>query len=134
MRKRKKLKLQQEAEQHIAEEVLRQDDDEVLSGLYLFGEVIDRSKKTIPQTSTEVVTYEIQDKAGRRYFVDEYSPQNYLERGENIEIPVYVSVQKTERRNRLRIQCPATENQFSRNTLLDMRLRARVPHEKKPHS
>ena len=94
MRKRKKIKLQQEAEQHITDEVLHQDDDEVLSGLYLFGEVIDRSKKTIPQTSTEVVTYEIQDKSGRRYYVDEYSPQNYLERGENVEIPVYVKAFK----------------------------------------
>ena len=94
MRKRKKIKLQQEAEQHLANEVLHQDDDEILSGLYLFGEVIDRSKKTIPQTSTEVVTYEIQDKTGRRYFVDEYSPQNYLERGENVEIPVYVKAFK----------------------------------------
>ena len=47
MRKRKKIKLQQEAEQHIAEEILHQDDEEVLSGLYLFGEVVDRSKRTI---------------------------------------------------------------------------------------
>ena len=94
MRKRKKIKLQQEAEQHIAEEILHQDDEEVLSGLYLFGEVVDRSKRTIPQTSTEVVTYVIQDNAGRRYYVDEYSPQNYLERGENVEIPVYVKAFK----------------------------------------
>ena len=94
MRKRKKIKLQQEAEQHIAEEILHQDDEEVLSGLYLFGDVVDRSKRTIPQTSTEVVTYVIQDNAGRRYYVDEYSPQNYLERGENVEIPVYVKAFK----------------------------------------
>ena len=94
MRKRKKIKLHQEAEQHIAEEILHQDDEEVLSGLYLFGEVVDRSKRTIPQTSTEVVTYVIQDNAGRRYYVDEYSPQNYLERGENVEIPVYVKAFK----------------------------------------
>ena len=90
MRKRKKIKLQ-------SEEILHQEteqDDEALSGLYLFGEVIDRSKRTIPQTSTEVVTYVIQDNTGRRYYVDEYSPQNYLERGENVEIPVYVKAFK----------------------------------------
>ena len=32
----------------------------------------------------------IQDKNGRCYYVDEYSPQNYLERGEYLEILVYV--------------------------------------------
>ena len=90
MRKRKKIKAQ--AEQ--SEEILHDDDDEALSGLYIFGEVIDRSKRTIPQTSTEVVTYVIQDNTGRRYYVDEYSPQNYLERGENVEIPVYVKAFK----------------------------------------
>ena len=95
MRKRKKIKLQQEAEQHITDEILHQDDDnEILSGLYLFGKVFDRSKRTIPQSSTEVVTYIIQDNAGRRYYVDEYSPQKYLERGEEVEIPVYVKAFK----------------------------------------
>ena len=90
MRKRKRIKAQQEAEQH--EDFLQ--DDEVISGLYLFGEVVDRSKRTIPQTSTEVVTYVIQDNSGRRYYVDEYSPQSYLERGETVEIPAYVKAFK----------------------------------------
>ena len=67
MRKRKKLKLQQLQEEP-EQQNIQIDDDEVLSGLYLFGEVIDRSKRTIPQTSIEVVTYEIQDNAIRFFY------------------------------------------------------------------
>ena len=79
MRKRKKIKLQQESEQHLTNEALIQDDDnEILSGLYLFGKVFDCSKRTIPQSSTEVVIYIIQYNVERHYYVDEYSPQTIL--------------------------------------------------------
>ena len=55
MLRHKKLKLQQEDEQQA---LLQQQNDheETLSGLYLFGDVVDRSKRTISQTSIEVVT------------------------------------------------------------------------------
>ncbi len=64
-----------------------------LSGLYLFGQIIDRTRRTIPtrdNSNTEIVTYTIQDSAGRRYHVDEYAPDDYYDLGAYAEIPVYV--------------------------------------------
>lgn len=64
-----------------------------LSGLYVFGHVIDRTRRNIKTRnggSAEIVTYTIQDNNGRRYFVDEYSPEEYYELGESVEVPVYV--------------------------------------------
>ena len=73
-------------------------EEEILSGLYLFGAVIDRTRRTINTRSNnstaEIVTYTIQDTAGRRYYVDEYSPDEYYEIGESAEIPVYVKTFK----------------------------------------
>ena len=66
-----------------------------LSGLYIFGVVSDRSRRTIPtrdNSTAEIVTYTIQDNAGHRYYVDEYSPVSYHEVNSYIEIPVYVKV------------------------------------------
>ena len=71
--------------------------EEVLSGLYLFGKVIDRTRRTIKtknNSSAEIVTYTIQDNDGRRYYVDEYSPDTYYERNEEVEVPVYVKTFK----------------------------------------
>ena len=68
-----------------------------LSGLYLFGTVIDRTRRTINargNTATEIVTYTIQDTIGRRYYVDEYSPEEYYDLNEYAEIPVYVKTFK----------------------------------------
>lgn len=51
------------------------------SGLYLFGQVIDRTRRTIQtknNSTTEIVTYTIRDICDRRYYVDEYSPVSYL--------------------------------------------------------
>ena len=64
-----------------------------LSGLYVFGEVTDRTRRTVPtrdNSNAEIVTYTIQDTAGHRYFIDEYSPQRYNDIGTVVEIPVYV--------------------------------------------
>ena len=69
----------------------------VLSGLYLFGTVIDRTRRTIPtknNTTAEIVTYTILDTSGRRYYVDEYSPEKYFELSEYAEVPVYVKTFK----------------------------------------
>ena len=68
---------------------------ETFSGLYLFGRVIDRTRRKIQSrngSSMEIVTYTIQDLHGRRYFVDEYTPDQYREINEDVEIPVYVKV------------------------------------------
>ena len=70
-----------------------------LSGLYVFGQVIDRTRRTIKTRNdgqAEIVTYTVQDINGRRYFVDEYTPEQYCEIGEAVELPVYV---KTFRKN-----------------------------------
>ena len=70
--------------------------EEVLSGLYLFG--VDRTRRTIHprnnSSTAEIVTYTIQDANGRRYYVDEYSPDEYYELSEYAEIPVYVKTFK----------------------------------------
>ena len=71
--------------------------EENLSGLYLFGQIIDRTRRTIPtrdNSTAEIVTYTIQDSAGRRYHVDEYAPDDYYDLGAYAEIPVYVKTFK----------------------------------------
>ena len=68
-----------------------------LSGLFLSGQVIDRTRRTIQtrmDTTTQIVTYTIMDSASRRYYVDEYAPDEYHEIGDNIIIPVYVKTFK----------------------------------------
>ena len=71
---------------------------EVLSGLYLFGTVIDRTRRTINtrtnNSTAVIVTYTLQDTSGRRYYVDEYSPDEFYELNEYAEIPVYVKAFK----------------------------------------
>jgi hypothetical protein len=73
-------------------------EEEVLSGLYVFGTVIDRTRRTINtrknDSTAEIVTYTIQDNTGRRYYVDEYSPEEYFDLNEYAEIPVYVKTFK----------------------------------------
>ena len=54
--------------------------EEAYFGLYLFGTVIDRTRRTITtknnNSTTEIVTYTVQDATtGRRYYIDEYSPE-----------------------------------------------------------
>ena len=72
-------------------------DEAPLSGLYVFGQVIDRTRRTIKTRNdgqAEIVTYTVQDVNGRRYFVDEYTPEQYCEIGEAVELPVYVKTFK----------------------------------------
>ena len=67
----------------------------LLSGLYLFGQVIDRTRRTIQtrnNSTAEIVTYTIRDICDRRYYVDEYSPASYYDLNKYVEIPVYVKV------------------------------------------
>ena len=68
-----------------------------LSGLYIFGQVIDRTRRNVTtrnNNTTEIVTYAVQDKNGRRYFIDVYTPTQYYEVGEEIVVPVYVKTFK----------------------------------------
>ena len=72
-----------------------------LSGLFLSGQVIDRTRRTIQtrmDTTTQIVTYTIMDSSSRRYYVDEYAPNEYHEIGDNIIIPVYVKTFKKNNR------------------------------------
>ena len=57
MRKHKKLRQQQE--ELLQQEVSSSysDEEASFSGLYVFGEVVERTKRTLPNTTTEVVTY-----------------------------------------------------------------------------
>ena len=67
----------------------------LLSGLYLYGQVIDRTRRTIQtrnNSTPEIVTYTIRDICDRRYYVDEYSPVSYYDLNKYVEIPVYVKV------------------------------------------
>ena len=67
------------------------------SGLYIFGEITDRTRRTIPtrdSSTAEIVTYTVQDTVGHRYYVDEYSPEVYTDIGAMVEIPVYVKTFK----------------------------------------
>lgn len=74
-----------------------QHEEEVLSGLYIFGTVIDRTRRTIStknNSTAEIVTYTVQDTSSRRYYIDEYSPDEYYNLTEYVEVPVYVKTFK----------------------------------------
>jgi hypothetical protein len=66
------------------------------SGLFLAGTIVQRTKREIPSVNptTEVVTYQIIDDKDHNYYVDDYSPSEYHERGETVCLPVYVKAYK----------------------------------------
>lgn len=67
------------------------------SGLYVFGQVTDRTRRMIPtrdNATTEIVTYTIKDVYGHSYYVDQYAPSSYNDIGSIIELPVYVKTFK----------------------------------------
>lgn len=65
---------------------------EVPAGLIIRGVVTERTKRMVPfdNPTTEIVTYVISDKHDHKYYVDDFSPEQYFEIDENIESPVYV--------------------------------------------
>ena len=67
-----------------------------VSGLFLAGTVVQRTKREIPSVNptTEVVTYQIIDDKDRNYYVDDYSPSEYYECGANVIFPIYVKPYK----------------------------------------
>lgn len=61
-------------------------------GLFLSGTVIDRTRRMVPHDNptTEIVTYTIQDNCNRRFFVDDYAPDDYHEINTSICLPIYI--------------------------------------------
>lgn len=62
------------------------------SGLYLFGTVVDRTRRLVPKDNptTEIVTYTAQTNQNTKIFIDEYAPSSYYDIGADISVPVYV--------------------------------------------
>lgn len=69
------------------------------SGLFLFGQVIDRTRRYVPKDTptTEIVTYTVQTERDSKYFVDDYAPDSYYDVGSDVCFPVYIKTYK--RRN-----------------------------------
>lgn len=63
-----------------------------LMGIHLGGTVVDRTRRMVPRDNptTEIITYTLETDGHRRYFVDDYAPTEYYERGDYILVPVYV--------------------------------------------
>jgi hypothetical protein len=66
------------------------------SGLYLFGRVIDRTRRHVPKDNptTEIVTYLIQSNQNSKFYVDDYAPNSYYEIGDDISLNVYIKTYK----------------------------------------
>ena len=62
------------------------------SRLYLFGKVIDRARRKVPQNkpTTEVVTYLVQRNRDSKSFVDNYAATSYYEPGTEVSFPVSI--------------------------------------------
>lgn len=63
------------------------------TGIYFRGIVSERRRRKVPKDNptTEVVTYTFYDEENHTtYFVDDYAPDDYLEKGEYVEIPVRI--------------------------------------------
>jgi hypothetical protein len=85
------------------------------SGLYLFGRIIDRTRRHVPKDNptTEIVTYLVQSNRDSKFYVDDYAPDSYYDIGADVSFNVYIKTYK--RRNgepsyTLNIQ----QNDFSR--------------------
>ena len=94
------------------------------SASYPFGTEIVRTRRTIHprnnSSTAEIVTYTIQDANGRRYDVDEYSPEAYYELSEYAEVRSMSGIQETNRRYRLFLLCPNTRWHDAGRTLLTL--------------
>lgn len=59
-------------------------------GLFIRGIVEGRTKRLVGDKNKEVVKYKL--KAGEKtFFIDAWSPEQYLSVGDDVEIPVYVN-------------------------------------------
>lgn len=68
------------------------EDPSRISGLFISGKVMDRSRRMVPKINptTEIVTYLIQDGYGRKYYVDHFEPEGYFNIGESVCLPIYI--------------------------------------------
>ena len=63
-----------------------------MNGLSLSGTVIDRTRRMVPHDNptTEIVTYTVQDDFNRKFYVDDYAPNEYHDRNTPVCFPVYI--------------------------------------------
>ena len=68
------------------------DDQWKVMGLHVGGIIIERTRRMVPldNPTTEIITYTLEGKDHRKYYVDDYAPAHYFERGSYIDVPVYV--------------------------------------------
>ena len=61
-------------------------------GLYVTGKIVNRTRRRVPKINptTEVVTYTLDDEAGRKNYVEDFAPTSYHELGEYVTFHVYV--------------------------------------------
>lgn len=66
------------------------------SGLYLFGKVIDRTRRHVPKDNpaTEIVTYLIQSNRDSKFYVDNYAPKSYYDIGADVSLSVFIKTYK----------------------------------------
>lgn len=65
-------------------------------GLILSGQIIDRTRRLVPKDnpSITIVTYLIQTKQDRKYYVDDYNPDTFYDVMSEVTFPVYVKTYK----------------------------------------
>lgn len=62
------------------------------SGLLVIGTINDRRKREIvvDRKKIEIISYDIIDDDNRTYYIDAYSPDTIYDRGEKVQIPIYI--------------------------------------------
>ena len=76
----------------MAQRRTRSTNNPIMQGLSLCGTIIDRTRRMVPRDNptTEIVTYTIQDDYSHKFYVDDYSPDDYHEINATICLPVYI--------------------------------------------
>jgi len=69
---------------------------ETISGLCLAGTIFKRTKRevSVKNSKTEIITYTVVDSNNRYYYVDDYSPAEYYDLGQAVQIPIYIKPYK----------------------------------------
>ena len=67
-------------------------DNNMACGLSLSGTVIDRTRRMVPRDNPtiEIVTYTVQDSSNRKFFVDDFAPNEYHDVNSSVCFPVYI--------------------------------------------
>ena len=66
------------------------------AGLYLFGTVVDRTRRMVPKDNptTEIITYAVIGNRDSKYYIEAFSPDSYYDIGSEISVPIYVKPYK----------------------------------------